>query len=326
MFLCGISFFSPSLSFLLNFFRDFVIIDNHNTLKNYAHRAHFHLLELFYGGNGASFSQQGSGGFGSAAAGYGSLEFSGSAAAAAAAQHNFSAGGSSHIAPVLNLRQASQQQQHLLGSMGGGGSVPASAFVPFPALVEVGVQPETVHQLVEMKAYLQRHFNLNLCCTRDDPAGSSSTATMHPPASNAFSASSRHHPTIDAALAAKKEASANKVSKNAAEGNAVQEISFAIPKSIAGGLIGKGAQGIKDLQEEFPGAKVHVEREEIEGQRIVVLFHQQLASNLAEGSDFLPSAQVSSLLDNLKAKILANVEALLEEQQAGSGSMEGSTA
>lgn len=43
--------------------------------------------------------------------------------------------------------------------IGGGGVSAHMATVPFPTLVNYGVQPETVRQLTEMKMYLWRHVS-----------------------------------------------------------------------------------------------------------------------------------------------------------------------
>ena len=48
------------------------------------------------------------------------------------------------------------------------------------------------------------------------------------------------------------------------------EVTFTIPKHLVGVVIGKGGQGLKDLQSEF-GVRVFVEREEVNGMRLVVV-------------------------------------------------------
>jgi len=50
------------------------------------------------------------------------------------------------------------------------------------------------------------------------------------------------------------------------------ELCFAIPVSSVGGVIGKGGSTLKELQTEF-SVKVFIQREEYQGQRIVVLRH-----------------------------------------------------
>lgn len=48
------------------------------------------------------------------------------------------------------------------------------------------------------------------------------------------------------------------------------EVTFLIARNNVGGLIGKGGQALKDLQLEF-GIRVYVEKEEVNGMRLVVL-------------------------------------------------------
>ena len=100
------------------------------------------------------------------------------------------------------------------------------------------------------------------------------------------------------------------IQARAGKSDDTQEFCFGIPTSCAGGVIGKGGSILKDLQAEFR-VRVHVEREEYHGERLVVL------SSL-NGADALPNDDDKrSALNRCAAKIKGMVEQLEIAQEAG---------
>lgn len=177
--------------------------------------------------------------------------------------------------------------------------------VPFPSLVNYGVQSETVRQLTEMKAYLWRHFGLDLAISREvlsSPAAPSvppptpapirndvfgNNAYISPPTtvntmgSNSSTASNNNNninnplrssmplvsrPTIESIIDARRAANPS-------------EICFSIPKTCVGAIIGKGGQNLRELQNEY-GVRVYIEKEDFNGKRMVVLSY---AANPEQG-------------------------------------------
>jgi hypothetical protein len=122
--------------------------------------------------------------------------------------------------------------------------------------------------------------------------------------------------TIEAVLAARRLQAEAKAQHAATAGNLTVENCFAIPRSCVGGLIAKGGQGIKDLQEEFEGVRIFVEREDFDGKRIVVMsFHQSATSVAAEGGQMKTLEDVERLMERCQQKVEALIEDLLQQQQ-----------
>lgn len=130
--------------------------------------------------------------------------------------------------------------------------------LPFPSLVQHGVQRETVVQLSEMKGYLSRHFGLNLSIFKEGavinkPQAIPTMAPYKPPASP------------------EKLSLEDTISLRKQKAPAHQEMCFGVPKHYVGGIIGKSGNILKTLQSEY-NVRVHVEKENYGGdKRLVVL-------------------------------------------------------
>lgn len=174
--------------------------------------------------------------------------------------------------------------------------------VPFPQLVSHGVQQETVRQLTEMKAYLLRHFGLNLLTFREGHSFQQIQPVTMPPMAVVEKL------TLEQAIEKRKGAASES-----------QELCFGIRKNCVGGVIGKGGLILKELQLEF-SVKIHVEKEEFHGFRLVVLNSLSAGAEGALGED---SAKVAALIQ-CQAKILNIVQEqeALFEQQALSGEVD----
>ena len=132
----------------------------------------------------------------------------------------------------------------------GGG--PANAVpVPINSLTAVGLQPETVKQLIDMKQYLATNFGLEMSISAI-PGQHSYNVLLpgrgfdnHQGGGKSSSSSSDFPINPD-------------------------DVQFLISKEICGGIIGKGGQGLKELQHSF-GLKIFIEREVVDGMRNVIL-------------------------------------------------------
>jgi predicted RNA-binding protein YlqC (UPF0109 family) len=130
--------------------------------------------------------------------------------------------------------------------------------LPLNELVKVGVQAETVRQLVEMKSYLSQHFGLDLNVSQ---IPMSSSINLHQSPSDHF-----NNGVFNNNINMKGYQQESQVT-----GPGVDETHFSIPKNSAGGIIGKGGQGLKDLQAEF-GVRIYIERDVgFSGQRTVFI-------------------------------------------------------
>jgi predicted RNA-binding protein YlqC (UPF0109 family) len=185
------------------------------------------------------------------------------------------------------------------GHQGGAFYSEPDGSLPFPALINHGVQTETVGQLTDMKAYLSRHFGLNLLIVKDGQmfknAASPSMVTPLIPAEKLTL-----EQTID-----------NRKSKSTSH----QELCFGVPKSTVGGIIGKSGSLLKDLQTEF-NVRMHVEKEDFGGKRLVVI-------NSVTGENAIADDEhkIQAML-HCQAKIQAIVEEQLQaEAEAAAGAM-----
>eukprot|EP00599_Poterioochromonas_sp_BG-1_P002515 CAMPEP_0173132836 /NCGR_PEP_ID=MMETSP1105-20130129/376_1 /TAXON_ID=2985 /ORGANISM="Ochromonas sp., Strain BG-1" /LENGTH=429 /DNA_ID=CAMNT_0014044405 /DNA_START=135 /DNA_END=1427 /DNA_ORIENTATION=+ len=173
--------------------------------------------------------------------------------------------------------------------------------VPFPNLVNYGVQAETVRQLTEMKAYLWRHFSLDLSISREvvSPPGMPNTAMSR--SNDSFYAPSitagpglqsprgnGGRPTIESIIDARRASNPN-------------ELCFSIPKVAVGAVIGKGGQNLRELQAQY-GIRVYIEKEDFNGKRMVVL---------SSGSD-VPNDPIS--LERALNDCRDHIESIVDEQ------------
>ena len=210
--------------------------------------------------------------------------------------------------------------------------------VPFPSLVNFGVQAETVRQLTEMKAYLWRHFGLDLNISREviaapgmhagagrgipdgagmGPGGYPSAGGVHPGMAsgpnlsrppmgnprdglNASNGTSvAPRPSIESVIEQRR-------------ANNPQEVCFSVPKAVVGALIGKGGQHLRDLSTEF-GVRVYIEKEDFNGKRLVVL---SFAGNLAEATE-TDSSSAAAAVQRCKDHIERMIEEQLKQKAAG---------
>lgn len=176
--------------------------------------------------------------------------------------------------------------------------------VPFPSLTTFGVQPETVRQLTEMKAYLWRHFCLDLTISKEmapsaplqhggmgggmqmGGMGRGVEQQMYAGAApygggggGGGGMSQRQMPMRDQRDRDRdqrgdrqdrdRDRGDNGGSRRPSHSNPT-DVSFTIPKSCVGAVIGKGGQHLKDLQQEH-GVRVYIEKEDMGGKRTVVL-------------------------------------------------------
>jgi hypothetical protein len=101
----------------------------------------------------------------------------------------------------------------------------------------MGVPVETIVQMAEAKNFLARQFGLDLVLF---PVG-----VIDSGKGGGSGDSRRHQSSPD-------------------------EVTFSVQQEFVGGIIGKGGQGLKDLQGEF-GVRLYVEKEKVSGMRLVVL-------------------------------------------------------
>jgi len=146
--------------------------------------------------------------------------------------------------------------------------------VPFQQLVNFGVQAETVRQLTEMKAYLWRHFGLDLTISREVVAPQampmnrpSAGGQMHdfpplPPGGRPGPPGQGAHLHGGAPL--------DSIIDNRGKPGGGYEITFQIPKSSVGAVIGRSGANLRDLQAEY-GVRIYVEKDDHQGKRTVVL-------------------------------------------------------
>jgi hypothetical protein len=227
-----------------------------------------------------------------------------------------------------------------------GGSVDPSTgthmvAVPFPTLVNFGVQAETVRQLTEMKAYLWRHFGLDLNISREvmaapgmhagagrgmpesavlghamGPGGYPTAGGVHGgmgsgpnqtrPAMNGMRDLSNMGGSVP--LAASRPSIELVIEQRRA--NNPQEVCFSVPKSIVGAVIGKGGQHLRDLQTEF-GVRVYIEKEDFGGKRLVVLSF----ANSVEGTETDSNTAIAAI-QRCKEHIEQMIEEQLKQRQA----------
>lgn len=183
--------------------------------------------------------------------------------------------------------------------------------VPFPNLVNYGVQAETVRQLTEMKAYLWRHFSLDLSISREvvappgmvpgTPMNRSNEGVYYGPnpALPPSPQNKGNRPTIESIIESRRASNPS-------------EVCFSIPRMAVGAIIGKGGQKLRDLQAQF-GVRVYIEKEDFNGKRMVVLSY---------GGE---TPMDPSLVDTALQECRDHIEALVEEQlkQRSDGNPDG---
>lgn len=139
---------------------------------------------------------------------------------------------------------------------GFGGSEPPSNVIPLSMLnSRTGLHVDVVSQLGEMQAYINQ-FGLELQVV--DKRSSQQSAPMFSPPNAGYHkpAAIRHEPS----------AGRHKVD----DGNSIE---FLIPKEQAGAVIGKGGVGLRDIRQET-GCKVSLSRDEVNGMRVVTVYHE----------------------------------------------------
>ena len=137
---------------------------------------------------------------------------------------------------------------------GGGGGGPGNAVpVPINSLTAVGLQPETVKQLIDMKQYLATNFGLEMSISAIP--GQHSYNVLLP---------GRGYDNHQGGGKSSSSSSSSDFPINP------DDVQFLISKEICGGIIGKGGQGLKELQHLF-GLKIFIEREVVDGMRNVIL-------------------------------------------------------
>jgi len=173
-------------------------------------------------------------------------------------------------------------------SVGAGGQRQS---LPFHTLTTLGVQPETVRQLTEMKQYLSRHFGLDLSIFREQPFGEDSwqpQITQDWQLARGMSAGGGHH-----------------VVSHQQKPPSPDELVFTVPKMTVGGIIGKSGMILKDLQTEF-GVKLYVEKEDYQS-------NSGLRQVVISGPD-------RDAMMRCKDKVLSLVEMQAREQATSMGS------
>jgi hypothetical protein len=214
--------------------------------------------------------------------------------------------------------------------------------VPFPSLVNFGVQAETVRQLTEMKAYLWRHFGLDLNISREvmtapgmhagasrgmpesavlghamGPGNYPSAGGVHggmgtgPNLSRPAMINMRDGSNMGGAVPSAATRPFIELVIEQRRANNPQEVCFSVPKSIVGALIGKGGQHLRDLQTEF-GVRVYIEKEDFGGRRLVVLSY----ANSTEGTETDSNTAVAAI-QRCKEHIEQMIEEQLKQKQAG---------
>eukprot|EP01039_Chlorochromonas_danica_P002223 gene2223-2428_t len=151
--------------------------------------------------------------------------------------------------------------------------------VPFPSLTSFGVQQETVRQLTEMKAYLWRHFGLDLTISREMSSPQAiSHAAMAAGVPMGRLPDAQPYPTPYGGGGVVNQRPMQPQNQRSGDGSGSRrpshsspsDVTFTIPKSCVGGVIGKGGQHLKDLQAEY-GVRVYIEKDDVGGRRTVVL-------------------------------------------------------
>lgn len=150
------------------------------------------------------------------------------------------------------------------GGFGGVGSNSGGS-LPLPSLTTLGVQAETVRQLVDMKAYLSRQFGLDLSISREGSSSSGGQGQSH--GGNQQSQGYTIHSSTPQHSGGGSNSSPG--SGGGSRERSPDDVTFTIPRGSVGGIIGKGGQGLKDLQAEF-GCRIYVEKDN-GGQRTVVI-------------------------------------------------------
>jgi len=182
---------------------------------------------------------------------------------------------------------------------GGGFYTEPEGSLPFPSLIGHGVQSETVGQLTDMKAYLSRHFGLNLLIVKE---GQTFNKAVSP---------SMVTPLIPAEKLTMEQTIENRKAKSTPQ----EELCFGVPKSTVGGIIGKSGGVLKDLQTEF-NVRMHVEKEDFSGKRLVVI-------NSVTGENAIPDDdhKIQAML-HCQAKIQCIVDEQMQaEGEAAAGAM-----
>lgn len=188
------------------------------------------------------------------------------------------ASGNAYVQGPFTGNQFSPQPTMGMQMMGSSGySQQAEGSLPFPSLVQFGVQHETVGQLSDMKAYLSRHFGLNLAIFKEGvvmtaPKAQSMVAPYNPP-------SLEERRTIEETIAAR-----------AQKASVYQELCFGVPKHSVGGIIGKSGAVLKNLQTEC-NVRIHVEKENFGDKRLVVLSAVAGAEAIADDNEKLAAFQ-----------------------------------
>lgn len=137
-----------------------------------------------------------------------------------------------------------------------GGPVPAGSrggsVIPLNSLQSLGLHTDVVTRLREMQSYLNQ-FGLDLHVLDGRPHASVPQLSFPP---------TEYSPSAE----------------------------FYIPRETVGGIIGRGGQGLRDLMHET-GCKIHIEKNELDGARLVRILTSGSNGNIAEDEGILQFAK-----------------------------------
>lgn len=169
--------------------------------------------------------------------------------------------------------------------------------IPFPSLAKWNLPSQTVHQLGEMKNYLKKTYGLQLMIAKEG------TDFFKAPPSMMLSQSvidntPKTPVTVEAAIEVRQKQTAPE-----------KEFCFAVPKTSVGGIIGKAGSVLKELQTMFQ-LRIHVEREDYQGKRLVILTSEQGDNALSSDAERLAAFQRchEKVQEIVETTIAANAE------------------